>query len=110
MSSSFSDKPYPPPRSDMPPPAYHDEPPRFRHEPRTRLNLRRLLAGMSSLLILLGALLICFIHGGLLNQRSEPFSGRRWVELNEPGHIIGFISLGIGAVGFVFLFSLEKRE
>jgi hypothetical protein len=111
MSSSFSDKPYPPPRGPEPPPtAYPDEPlPPFRRPPRTRLNFRRLLAGMSLLFILLGLLLICFIHGGLLNQRWD-FTGRRWIELNDPGHIIGFICIGIGAVGFVLLFSLEKRD
>jgi len=111
MSSSFSDKPYPPPRGAEPPPiAYPDEPPpAYRHEPGTRLNFRRLLAGMSLLFMLTGTLLVCFIYGGLVNQRHNPFGGR-FVDLREPGHIIGFICLGIGAVGFVFLFSLEKRH
>lgn len=110
MSSSFSDKPYPPPRGPEPPPtAYPDEPLPFRREPRTRINFRRLLAGLSFLFILLGTLLICFVYGGILNQRHG-FAGTRFIDLGEPGHIIGFISLGIGAVGFVILFSLEKRE
>jgi hypothetical protein len=110
MSSSFSDKPYPPPRAAEPPPAaYPDEPPlHFHREPRTRFNFRRFLAGMSVLFILLGLLLICFVHGGLLNQRWD-ITGRRWVDLNQPGHVFGFISLGVGAIGFVVLFSFEKR-
>jgi hypothetical protein len=110
MSSSFSDKPYPPPRGpEVPPTAYPDELPHFRREPRTRFNFRRFIAGMSLLFILLGALLVCFVHGGLVNQRSD-ITGRRWVDLNTPGHVFGFISLGIGAIGFVLLFSFEKRE
>jgi hypothetical protein len=112
MSSSFSDKPYPPPRGpEPPPPVYADEllPPRYQREPGTRLNFRRLLAGMSLLFILLGALLLCFIHGGLLNPQGF-LGGPRWIQLDRPGHVAGFICLGIGAVGFVFLFSLEKRK
>ena len=111
MSSSFSDKPYPPPRSpEPPPPVYADEPlPRYQREPGTRLNFHRLLAGMSLLCILVGALLLCFVRGGLLNPQGF-LGGPRWIELDRPGHIVGFICLGIGAVGFVFLFSLEKRK
>jgi hypothetical protein len=120
MSSSFSDKPYPPPRHPEPPPtAYPDEPPptaypddpppRFRREPGTRFNFRRFLAGMSVLFILLGALLICFVHGGLLNQKWG-FNGGRYVDFNHPGGVFGFLSLAVGAIGFVVLFSFEKRR
>ncbi len=110
MSSSFSDKPSPIRREPEAGEAlYSHEPPRLRHEQRVRLNYRRLLAGLSLLFIVTGLLLLCFIHGGLVNQRFDFMSGRRFIALDHAGHIIGFICLGIGAVGFVFLFSLEKR-
>jgi hypothetical protein len=71
-----------------------------------RLNVRKLIGGLSLLFLITGALLICFIPGGLFNQID--FGLGRVVVFDRPGHIIGFILMGVGAVGFVVLFSLEK--
>ena len=121
MNSSFSDKPFsgPPPRREFEESVPSTEDLRQSPQqtspwpgrgPRTRLNLRRLLTGFSILFLLAGVLLLCFIPGGFLNQRWQPFTGEHFVTLNEPGHVVGFICLGLGAVGFVFLFSLERRD
>jgi hypothetical protein len=75
------------------------------------MNFRRLIGGLSFLIFLTGALLICLLPGGLLNpvhlSYDEPwFVGYR--TLDGVGHIIGFVCLGVAAAGFVVLWSLEK--
>ena len=109
MSSSFSDKPFPPSREAKHVEEPLDLAPSLQREPGMRLNFRRLLAGFALLFLLTGVLLLCFIEGGLVNQRHGGF-GARYIELGDPGHIVGFVFLGLGAVVFVFLFSLEKRQ
>jgi hypothetical protein len=111
MSSSFSDKPYssrhdPEHALDGEEPA--PRPPQIRREPGMRINYRRLLAGFASLFIVAGFLLLCFIRGGLANPHRH-WDGSSYIELNDLGHIFGFVLLGLGASMFVFLFSLEKR-
>ena len=108
MSDSFSDKPFTPRRERERTDDPVEPPPLVRREPGMRINYRRLLAGFAFLFILTGVLLVCFIEGGLLNQRR--IGGWYFVDLGEPGHIVGFVFLGLGAVLFVFLFSLEKRQ
>jgi hypothetical protein len=72
------------------------------------MNYRRLIGGLSFLLLLRGALLLCFIPGGFLNPYH--YYGGGGIRLEENGHIAGFICAGLGAVGFVILFSLEKKR
>jgi hypothetical protein len=76
------------------------------------MNIRRLIGGLSFLCFLTGALLVLLVPGGLLNpwQNGWPRAGGLWpnITLDQPGHIAGFVLLGIGAVGFVVLFSLNK--
>ncbi len=75
------------------------------------MNIRRLIGGLSFLFFLVGALLVCFIPGGFLNPIPVGAVGD-WmagVWLNRPWHIVGFVFLGVGAVGFVVLYSLEKK-
>lgn len=108
MSESFSDKPYSSRREPEPNFDRDETPPQLRREPGMRINYRRLLAGFAFLFLLTGTLLLCFIRGGLLNWHRN-WDGSTWVGLNEPGHIAGFVFLGLGAVILVFLFSLEKR-
>jgi len=108
MSDSFSEKPYSS-RREAEPADEPDEPSlQVRREPRMRINYRRLLGGFALLFMLTGALLVCFIRGGLLNWQRN-WDGSTWIELNQPGHVAGFVFLGLGAVIVVFLFSLEKR-
>lgn len=68
------------------------------------MNFRRLICGLSALAMLVGLLLICFISGGLVNTLHG------YIALNDVGHVFGFILLGLGAVGFVILWSLEKKS
>jgi hypothetical protein len=68
------------------------------------MNIRRLIGGLSFLALLVGALLLCFIPGGLVNTTLG------MIHLNQAGHIFGFILLGLGAVGLVVLWSLEKKS
>ena len=77
------------------------------------MNFRRLIGGLSFLVFLTGALLICFIPGGLLNPLYVGYSHQwldGWRPLNEVGHIIGFVCIGVAAVGFVVLWSLERPQ
>src|SRR5262245_52087152 len=108
MTSSFSDKPY----SSRPESLRSDdrEEPSLtvRREPGLRFNWRRFLIGMAFLLILTGLLLICFIPGGLLNPFRH-WDGSVQRPLDLPGHIVGFVLLGVGAVLVVVIFSLERR-
>ena len=108
MSSSFSEKP-PPPRREPDPEAYPEEPPLVKREPGVRINWRRLLAGFALLFLLVGAILVCFVRGGLLNPHRH-FGMGSVITLDEAGHVVGFVFLGVGAVCFVILFSLEKRH
>jgi hypothetical protein len=73
-----------------------------------RVNVRKLIGGLSLLFVIAGLLLICFIHGGLLNKMNLGWGPV--VVLDRPGHIVGFILLAIGAVGFVVLYSLERTN
>ncbi|MCI0456402.1 MAG: hypothetical protein L0Z62_05420 [Gemmataceae bacterium] len=73
------------------------------------MNIRRLIGGLSFLFFLVGALLVCFIPGGFLNPHPFLLSWMEGVSLNQPWHIVGFVFLGVGAVGFVVLYSLEKK-
>ena len=68
------------------------------------MNFRRLIGGLSTLAMLVGILLVCFIPGGFFNT----FHGL--ILLDNVGHVFGFILLGLGAVGFVILWSLEKKS
>jgi hypothetical protein len=70
------------------------------------MNYRRLIGGLSFLIFLTGALLICLLPGGLMNP-IYPY-GEPWRPLNGVGHILGFVCIGVAAVGFVVLWSLEK--
>jgi len=73
-----------------------------------RLNIRKLIGGISLLFLIAGMLLICFIHGGILNRIDLGWGPI--VTLDRPGHIVGFILLSLGAIGFVLLYSLEKTS
>jgi hypothetical protein len=113
MSSSFSDKPPPsppvpeqqPPYLDLPPPHPRRPDPRLHGEPGVRINPRNLLAGFSTLLLVIGALLVCFVDGGLITRGLHHV-----MDLHRPGHVIGYICMALGAIGFVFWFSLETRD
>jgi hypothetical protein len=108
MSSPFSDKPMPRPPPPEAEPANSDEP-RFLLPPRRRFNVRRFLAGISLLLLLIGVLLLLFIPGGL----ARPIPGLPYaasVRLDAPGHIIGFILIGAALLGFILLWSFEKTN
>ena len=106
--STFSEKPYPP-RRETPPEAYPDEPSLVKREPGLRINWRRMLGGFAFLFLLVGAILVCFVRGGVFNPQRH-WDGFTFRTLDEPGHIVGFVFLGVGAVCFVILFSLEKRQ
>jgi hypothetical protein len=107
MSSSFSEKPMPHAAGGEPLEPHYAEPlPRAVQEA-WRINYRKLLGGFCFLFILTGFLLLAFYPGGFLNQWPTPFGSR--IELNQAGHVFGFICLGLGAIGIVFLLSLEKR-
>jgi hypothetical protein len=70
------------------------------------MNIRRLIAGLSFLCMLIGVLLVCFIPGGFFNAWDQ--FGNWWVNPSGPLHITGFVLLIVGAVGFVVVFSLKK--
>jgi hypothetical protein len=77
------------------------------------MNIRRLIGSLSFLFFLIGALLVCLVPGGVFNPWPVGYwhsAAGHWpgITLDQPGHIIGFVLLGIGAVGFVVLFSLNK--
>jgi hypothetical protein len=106
MSSPFSDKPYPRPNPPAAEPVNYEEL-RFPSPPRRRFNLRRFLAGISLLLLVIGALLLLFVPGGLARPiPGLPYSAS--VRLDAPGHIVGFILVGLALTGFILLWSFEK--
>jgi hypothetical protein len=80
------------------------------------MNFKRLIGGLSFLTLFTGVLLLLFIPGGFLNPYPQVYVdlvGPRGilpggVSLDQPGHIAGFVLLGVGAVGFVVLWSLKR--
>lgn len=108
MSSPFSDKPFPRPQPPEAEPVIPDEP-RYFPPPRRRFNVRRFIAGISLMLFIIGALLLLFIPGGLARPiPGLPYSAS--VRLDAPGHIIGFVLVGIAVMGFILLWSFEKTD
>jgi hypothetical protein len=107
MSSPFSDKPYPRPNPPEAAPVNPEEP-RY-YSPRRRFNVRRFIGGISLLLFIIGALLLLFIEGGLARPiPGLPYSAS--VRLDRPGHIVGFVLVGLAAMGFILLWSFEKTK
>ncbi|HYT89864.1 MAG TPA: hypothetical protein VEL76_14235 [Gemmataceae bacterium] len=78
------------------------------------MNWKRLITGLSLLCLLTGVLLICFATGGFLNRTHHPDFGRHdaltinGIFLDMPGPVAGFVFLGVGAVGLVVVFSMNK--
>jgi hypothetical protein len=106
--STFSERPYPP-RREPEPEAYPVEAPLVKREPGLRINWRRMLGGFAFLFLVVGAILVCFVEGGLFNPVRH-WDGRTFRNLDGVGHVFGYVFLGVGAACFVFLFSLEKRH
>ena len=76
------------------------------------MDWKRLITGLALLTLLTGVLLVCFTTGGLLNrfrgfQSIDDLTGHG-IYLGFPGPVIGFVLMGIGAVGLVVVFSIKK--
>jgi hypothetical protein len=79
------------------------------------MNLRRLVCGLSVLLLVTGALLACFTPGGLFNDGgretittpigSFSFQGE---SRSSAGPIVGYVLCGMGAVGLVVAFAMKS--
>jgi hypothetical protein len=75
------------------------------------VDTRKLVFGLSVLLILAGILLALFTPGGLLNKQDDLTnlmgSFGLSVQRTSPGPIIGYVLLGLGAVGVVVAYAMK---
>ena len=79
------------------------------------MDRRRLVLGLGVLLVVAGALLACFTPGGLFNSGGQEtvstpigsfsFQGEK---KSSAGPIIGYVLLGVGAVGLVVAFAMKS--
>jgi hypothetical protein len=81
------------------------------------MDKRRLVLGLSVLLLVAGALLACFTPGGLFNRpqvtqsMDVPFFGTMTVRA-EGGTtawpVVGYVLLGLGGVGSILAFAMKS--
>ena len=71
------------------------------------IDTRRLVFGLSVVILVAGALLASFAPGGLFNQTQEvPLLGTVPVR-PSPWSIIGYVLLVVSAAGFVLAFAMK---
>jgi len=86
------------------------------------MDVKRLILGVSGLVLLFGFLLLGLTPGGVFNKivPSEymgPYSSiikyypeRAHIDLAQPGPTIGLILIGAGAVGLIYVYASKSRE
>jgi hypothetical protein len=85
------------------------------------MDVKRLIQGVSGLVLLFGFLLLGLTSGGVFNKivPSEYMEGirsiryypeRAYIDLAQPGPTIGLILIGAGAVGLIYVYASKSRE
>lgn len=79
------------------------------------MDKRRLVLGLGVLLLIAGALLACFTPGGLFSSDGSPSIATPFGTFSVPGEkkssagpIIGYVLVGVGAVGLVAAFAMKS--
>lgn len=80
------------------------------------MDKKRLVIGLSVLLMIGGLVLIGFAPGGFFNPVASTIvdmpwltvEGKREVKLGMPGPVAGFVLLGVGALGVVIGLALKN--
>jgi hypothetical protein len=81
------------------------------------MDTRRLVLGLSVLLVVVGALLACFTPGGIFNRGvvtqsvDFPFVGSMTVRaegVSSPWPIVGYVLMGLGGLGLVVAFAMKS--
>ena len=88
------------------------------------MDVKRLMVGVSALVLLIGFLLFGFAAGGVFNKMvptswknpTNPLSDTvyhpegAYIDLAQPGPTIGLILIGVGAVGLIYVYASKSRE
>jgi hypothetical protein len=79
------------------------------------MDKRRLILGLGVLMLVVGAVLACFTSGGLFNSGGSETVGTPFGSFSVPGEkkssagpIIGYVLLGVGAVGLLVAFAMKS--
>jgi len=85
------------------------------------MDVKRLMLGVSALVLLIGFLLLGFTAGGVFNKivptSWKPYPSnlvyhpeRAYIDLAQPGPTIGLILIGVGAIGLIYVYASKSRE
>jgi hypothetical protein len=88
------------------------------------MDVKRLMVGVSALVLLIGFLLFGFTAGGVFNKivptswkyPNSPLSGTvhhlegAYMDLARPGPATGLILIGVGAVGLIYVYASKSRD
>src|SRR5262245_32088410 len=80
------------------------------------MNVKRLIIGLSALLIVIGLLLVCLTYGGFFNpvpanpNRADYLGWRLNIAMDYPGPCTGLVLINVGTVGLLFVLCLHQRR